>query len=74
MFNKIQNLVNFIKRAMKKWRVEPTAGRQFQVKIKSRCIFKREALFSLQFVIEILHLKKYKGSYKFQMSLIDEDN
>ena len=73
MFKTSDEVINFIEKTMKIWRVELTAGEKSLVEAKiQRGIFQRDAVSPLLFLISMMPfnhiLRKFTGGHKFNKS------
>ena len=72
MYKISHEVINFIEKTMKTWRVELTAGRRLAETKIQRCIFPGDALSPLLFIIVMMPLnhilRKYTAGYKLSRS------
>ena len=68
MYKISDEVINFIDKTMKTWRVELTAGRRLAEAKIERGIFQGDALSPLRFIIAMMPLRKCTAGYKLSSS------
>ena len=72
MYKISDEVINFIGKTMKTWRVELTAGgRSFAEAKIQRSIFQGDALSPLLFIIAMMHLTQYSENAQRDTNLVD---